>query len=101
MSRIVQRADALRGRAKIAEFIGRDSARAALRFLAAAERAFASLAAMPGKGGLWESDRPQSAGVRVSPIPRFKKDLIIYRPIVGGIEVVHVIHSARDLDNLL
>jgi toxin ParE1/3/4 len=101
MSRIVQRAEARRGLAEIAEFIGRDSTRAAMRFLAAAERAFVSLAAMPGKGGLWESDRPHLAGVRVWPIPRFKKYLIFYRPIANGIEVLHVIHSARDLDNLL
>jgi toxin ParE1/3/4 len=101
MSRIIRRVGARRGLAEIAEYISRTSTRSASRFLAAAERAFASLVEMPEKGGLWESDRPELAGIRVWPIPGFKNYLIFYRPIEGGIDVLRVIHAARDLENLL
>lgn len=101
MSRIIRRVGAKRGLAESAEYIRRGSPRSARRFLAAAERALESLAAMPKKGGLFESDRPELDGVRVWQIPRFKNYLIFYRPIDGGIEVLRVIHAARDLESLL
>jgi toxin ParE1/3/4 len=102
MSRIVKQASARRGLAESADYLRRHaSADTARRFLAAAERAFESLAAMPKKGGLWESDRPELNGVRVWPIPRFKNHLIFYRPSRDGINVLRVIHAARDLEDLL
>jgi toxin ParE1/3/4 len=102
MSRIVKRASARRGLAESADYLRRHaSANTARRFLAAAQRAFESLAAMPKKGGLRESDRPELIGVRVWPIPRFKNYLIFYRPIEDGVDVLRVIHAARDLDHLL
>ncbi len=102
MSRVVRRAGARRGLAESADYLRRhSSARTARRFLAAAERAFESPAAMPGKGSPLDWDRPELADVRVWPIPRFKNYLIFYRPIDDGIEVLRVIHGGRDLENLL
>jgi len=83
------------------EYIGRDSLRSAERFLDAAEAAFEQLADMPGLGHRWFSDDIRLAGVRVYSIPRFRKYLIFYRPIEGGIEVLHVFHGARDIKGIL
>jgi toxin ParE1/3/4 len=52
---------------------------------------------MPGIGRAWESDEPRLADVRVYPVPRFRNFLIFYRPIENGIEVLTVVHGARDL----
>jgi len=38
------------------------------------------------------------AWVRAS---RFRKYLVFYRPISGGIEVLHVLHGARDIAGIL
>ena len=56
---------------------------------------------MPGVGGLWESDNPGLAGIRVSRIRRFKNYLIFYRVLDDGIEVVRVLHGARDIERFL
>jgi toxin ParE1/3/4 len=34
-------------------------------------------------------------------VTEFKKYMIFYRPIEGGIEVLRVIHGARNIQNLL
>ena len=59
------------------------------------------LAWMPEIGSIWESPHPFLSGVRVWPIRRFKNYLIFYRPIVGGIFVLRVLHGARQVDELL
>ena len=35
------------------------------------------------------------------PVRDFEKHLVFYRPIVGGIELVRVLHSARDTSAIL
>jgi plasmid stabilization system protein ParE len=44
---------------------------------------------------------PLFEGIRVFPVSRFKKYLVFYRPIEGGIEVLRVLHGARDIQGLL
>ena len=48
-----------------------------------------------------ESPHPRFAGLRVWRIQGFPNHLIFYRPIDGGIEVVRVLHAARDIDRAL
>lgn len=73
----------------------------ARRFLAQAEASFARLAAMPGLGATYEPEHPAFAGIRVFPITRFKKYLVFYLPISNGIDVVRVLHGARDIPHIL
>ena len=82
-------------------YIGRHNLGAARRFLAAAKKAMELLAWMPEIGSIWESPHPFLSGVRVWPIRKFKNYLIFYRPIVGGIFVLRVLHGARQVDELL
>jgi toxin ParE1/3/4 len=74
---------------------------AAQRFLKDAETTFERLASMPGLGVLYEPDDPAFADLRVSPLGRFKSHLVFYRPIPGGIEVLRVLHGARDIRGIL
>jgi toxin ParE1/3/4 len=55
------------------------------------------LADAPTIGSSWETDNPKLTGLRVSAIRGFGKYLIFYRPIKNGIEVVRVLHGARNL----
>jgi toxin ParE1/3/4 len=81
-------------------FIGRNSIAAARRFLKAADKAIEMLARMPQMGGLWDSENPALAGLRVWSIRRFESYLIFYRSAADGIEVVRVLHGSRDIDNI-
>lgn len=76
--------------------------RVADRFLAAAEKTSRPLAGMPGMGTPYENDHPALAGLRVFPASsRFKVYQIFYRPVADGIELVRVLHGARDLGRIL
>ena len=70
------------------------------RFLSAAERAFEQLAQMPGLGAVYRFESPRLIDIRRWPVPGFKSHLIFYRPTETGIDVLRVLHGARDIDNL-
>jgi len=59
------------------------------------------LARMPEMGGFWESSNPTLAGMRVWAIHKFQNYLIFYRAVSEGIEVVRVLHGARDIERIL
>lgn len=71
------------------------------RFLAAAEATFARLAGLPGLGTRYEHGHAVMGELRYFPLARFRKQLAFYRPIAGGIEVVRVLHGARDIAGIL
>jgi toxin ParE1/3/4 len=85
----------------IASFIAEDNLDAAERFLDAADETFAWLASMPLIGRACAFRNPLAQGVRLWRVRRFERYLIFYRPIAtGGIEVVRVLHSSRDIESL-
>ena len=55
---------------------------------------------MPGIGAEFEHDHPALAGVRFFPVSRFRNYLVFYRPVADGIEVIRVVHGARDIDTI-
>jgi len=44
--------------------------------------------------------RSELSGVRSWTVTGFENYLIFYRPVEGGIEILRVVHGARDLENL-
>jgi toxin ParE1/3/4 len=84
-----------------AEFIARDNLEAARRFYDVAAQAFEHLAAMPEMGSPRLLRNPAVAGLRLWRIPGFERHLIFYRPIQDGIEIIRVLHAARDIDAIL
>jgi toxin ParE1/3/4 len=100
MARIVRRPQAESDLVELYVRIGRGSVRAADRFLAAVDRACETLAQMPELGSRPESRRLARTGVRLWSIRGFKRYVIIYRPLDDGIEVLRVVHGARNLENL-
>jgi toxin ParE1/3/4 len=85
-----------------AEYLMREaSLETALRFYDATAATFDKLARMPGMGERRESSNPRLAGLRVWRIDGFPNHLLFYRPIEGGIEIIRVLHGARDVDAVL
>jgi toxin ParE1/3/4 len=85
-----------------AEYLFREaSLETALRFYDFAAVAFEKLARTPGLGEQRHSSNPLLAGLRIWRIDGFPNHLIFYRPIEGGIEIVRVLHGARDIDAVL
>jgi toxin ParE1/3/4 len=85
-----------------AEYLAREaSLETALRFYDAASSTFGNLTLMPAVGELRESSNPRLAGLRIWHIEGFPNHLIFYRIIDGDIEIVRVLHGARDIDSVL
>jgi toxin ParE1/3/4 len=71
------------------------------RYLAAVQRTSGRLLASPGLGPSREYLNPRLEGLRMFPVRGFEKHLDFYRPTPDGIEIVRVLHAARDLERLL
>jgi toxin ParE1/3/4 len=80
-----------------ARFIQTDSPDAAIRFLRAAEETFGRLASTPELGERQQFGQERLAGLRVWQVRGFENYVIFYRPIKHGIEIVRVLHAARDI----
>ncbi|MBW3599342.1 MAG: type II toxin-antitoxin system RelE/ParE family toxin [Planctomycetes bacterium] len=91
MSLIKRSAQAEDDLVEIATYIAKDSVTAAERWLDKIERTLRHLADAPGTGAEYPELRPN---LRCFPLGVY---LIFYRSIEGGIEVVRVIHGARDI----
>jgi toxin ParE1/3/4 len=98
MSRITRRNAARQDLVDVAYYyIRQGSPASARRFRDQAEALFGRPADMPGLGAPYDHDHPALAGLRFLPVTRFKKYLVFYRATPGGIEVVRVLHGARDI----
>jgi toxin ParE1/3/4 len=87
---------------EIADFLRRQNGpERAVRFLREADSTIGRLAKMPGIGVRFEPDDVLFAELRFFPVSRFKKYLVFYRPFAGGIEVLRVLHGARDIQGIL
>lgn len=84
-----------------ADYLVQDSLETALRFLDAAESTFAFVAKNPEIGALCKFQAVQAQSVRFWPIKGFEKYLMFYAASKDGIDVVRVIHGARDLASVL
>lgn len=82
-------------------YLAKDNPDAARRFLEAVEATVATIAAMPGMGAPRAYKHPSLQGLRSLPVRGFDKHLIFYRPLEPGIEIVRVLHGARDLGSIL
>jgi toxin ParE1/3/4 len=74
------------------------SLQVALRFLECAEATFEILAEHPGFGRRRQFTRPELEGLRSFRVQGFENHLVFYLPRESGIEVVRVLHGARDLE---
>lgn len=66
------------------------------RFLRHAEARFLHLSQHPFMGSLLNFRNPSLSGMRKWRVNHFEKFLIFYLPRVDGVNIVRVLHSARD-----
>jgi toxin ParE1/3/4 len=101
MARVVKRIAAKRDLSDHFVFLGENaSVDVARRFLAAVDSSLQALARMPEMGPSHIFRNPRFAGVRMLPVGGFERYLIFYRPARDGIEVLRVLHGARDIESL-
>jgi len=74
---------------------------AAERFLDQLIRSFDTLTHMPKMGPLCGFHKPATRRIRRWPVKGFENWLIFYQVRRYGVEVVHVLHGARDIESLL
>jgi len=73
---------------------------AGFRFLESLESSFRRLAEMPAMGAVRTFPVSPWQDMRFFPVTGFPLYLIFYRPLAGGIEILRVLHAARDLPTL-
>jgi toxin ParE1/3/4 len=83
-----------------AYYIAQGSLDASDRFLRATEEAFRRLAEMPGMGSRRDFGNPALSGMRMWPVPGFRGYLIFYRATEDTLEIIRVLHGARDLPSI-
>ena len=95
MARVVFAPAALSDLFEIGNYVAMDSPAAAARLVASFKKQAASLAEAPGVGRA----RPEfGAQLRSFAVGKY---VIFYRAIEGGVEIVRVLHGARDIDQIL
>ena len=82
------------------DYFKRDSIEVADRFLDAIEETFRFLLANREVGQFCHFRSPHADGTRVWPVHGFRNHLVFYRPKAEGIDVVRVLHGARDIEAL-
>jgi len=100
MGRLSVRDEADQDVAEIADYYASHSLDLGIRFLHAVRRGYEDLLFMPGMGAPRQFSNPQYSDMRSWPVKGFEKILIFYRPTPEGIEVLRILHGARDLDQL-
>jgi len=85
----------------LAEYISRDDLDAAIRFLDAVEETFRFLAESSDVGNPCHFRRPTLAGMKRWHVRGFPKHLIFYFATEDEVEIVRVLHAARDWQSIL
>lgn len=82
-------------------YLSGESAGLAVRFIDAVLAALDTLRAHPEMGAprAWRDER--LSGLRTWPVPGFERWLIFYRLTEASVDVVRVLHGARDLPEVL
>jgi len=79
-------------------FIAQNNSDAALRFFDAVRETFAKLAQMSGMGRPYPVTNARLEGLRKWSVKGFEKHLIFYLSFDDYIEIVRILHAARDIE---
>ncbi|NEP08848.1 MAG: type II toxin-antitoxin system RelE/ParE family toxin [Symploca sp. SIO2C1] len=82
-------------------YIAQNNPDLALKFFDAVRQTFAKLAQMSGMGSAYPSTNPRLEGLRKWPVKGFKKHQIFYLSFDNYIEIVRILHAARDIEGIL
>jgi toxin ParE1/3/4 len=82
-------------------FIASDSLSGALKFYDAVDRTFRQITEHPARWPRYELGRFGLAGIRKCAVAGFRNFLIFYRIANDAVEIVRVLHGARDIPSIL
>ncbi|MBD2665483.1 hypothetical protein B6N60_04370 [Richelia sinica FACHB-800] len=82
-------------------YIAQSNLDAALSFFDATRQTFSQIAKLPSIGSVYDISNPRLLGLRKWAIKGFDKHLIFYLPGDDYIEIVRLIHAARDISQIL
>src|SRR5258708_3671113 len=83
-----------------ARYIRKGSPRFATRFVRSAKATCRTLLRFPKMGSSFDSTNPMLDGLLVFPVKGFASYLLFYRPTQQGIELIRVLHGARDIPTI-
>lgn len=99
MYRTIERSvEARRDLDRLVDYFRTTSIELAQCFVDCTESTFRFLAENREVGHQCQFTQRELANIRVWPIDRFKNHLVFFRPIETGIEIVRVLHGARDIE---
>ena len=96
MTQIVKKPAAWQNLVEHVDFLSQRNQDAAHRFIDAVEATFSFLADHPLLGGVCAFEHPDAHDLRRWSIRGFAHYVVFYRALADGIEVVRVLHAARD-----
>lgn len=82
--------------AEIVAYLADDNPTVAQRFRDALQETATVVLGMPRIGSARVSDMPALKDIRIVPMRDFEKYFVFYRIFGGGIQIVRVLHGARD-----
>ena len=82
------------------QYIDSDNPAAAIRVIEAIQATFETLSLNPNIGKQCRFRHSRTQKIRSWSVPEYRRYQVFYYPIPTGIQVVHVCHSARDIEAL-
>ena len=82
-------------------YISRENLDAAGRYVEAVSAILEHIVRMPGMGATRDYRNPRLAGLRMIPVPGFDNFLVFYLVTPGTVDIVRVLHGARDIRKVL
>ena len=101
MSRLVVRRRADRDIDEQLVFLANQSHSLAAKFLDSIERTLHLITESPDRGFLWDDEAHRKRGIHVRVVMGFPNVLVFYRSAEQTVEIVRVLHGARDIVTLL
>jgi toxin ParE1/3/4 len=100
MARYTKTSDAYRDIVEQADYLAERSLDTTIRFVDSVEHTAEFLTSWPEMGEFYHFRSPRVIGLRVWQVRGFPNHLIFYRVVNDGIEIVRVLHAARDYDSI-
>jgi toxin ParE1/3/4 len=101
MPKLIKRPIVIQDLIQISTYISKDNLDAGDRFLYAAEATFQLIAKIPGIGRLSGFTNSTVTQVRQYPVRGFQNYLILYELTEDVIDIIRVLHGARNLEQTL
>ena len=87
--------------AEIYKYLAQYSAATAQRFVDSVDETLLKLRATAVPGMPWPTENPRLSGLRWTKVVGFSKHLMFFRIVEDTIEVVRILHGARDIEAIL